>query len=259
MRYLAFVAFVAAAQTKFVFLNISRLADPDLTRLYHNRRLTHGCGGPATHPHHRLVATSRSRLLTNRYGGSPRLPDAPAPFMSSCALALPFAVRAAVVDATATAPAGMSRSSALLDRQSDVCGGRAAFSMARVRIAEGAPTRLLVANCIDFNRTNAMWHDNETERDFLNFSGVADTVAEIVVQARGPPTSIGVSGSWGIGKSSMIKLIRASVAGRARKGGDREFVFVEFNAWLYQGYDDARAALMDVSHEIFARLNWRCR
>ena len=30
-----------------------------------------------------------------------------------------------------------------------------------------------------------MWPDNETERDFLNFSGVADTVAEIIVQARG--------------------------------------------------------------------------
>ena len=27
---------------------------------------------------------------------------------------------------------------------------------------------------------------------------------------------------------------------------ERAFVFVEFNAWLYQGYDDARAALMDV-------------
>lgn len=91
-----------------------------------------------------------------------------------------------------------------------------------------------------------MWHDNETERDFLNFSGVADTVAEIIVQARGRPVSIGVSGSWGIGKSSMIKLIRASVAGRPLAAGEREFVFVEFNAWLYQGYDDARAALMDV-------------
>jgi hypothetical protein len=28
-----------------------------------------------------------------------------------------------------------------------------------------------------------MWPDNETERDFLNFTGVADTVAEIIVQA----------------------------------------------------------------------------
>ncbi|MBN8958643.1 MAG: ATPase [Rhizobiales bacterium] len=91
-----------------------------------------------------------------------------------------------------------------------------------------------------------MWPDNETERDFLNFSGVADTVAEIVVQARGRPISIGVSGAWGIGKSSMIKLTQASLAARPRKEGEREFVFVEFNAWLYQGYDDARAALMDV-------------
>ncbi len=91
-----------------------------------------------------------------------------------------------------------------------------------------------------------MWLDNETERDFLNFSGVADTVAEIIVQARGRPISIGVSGAWGIGKSSMIKLTRASLARRPRKEGEREFIFVEFNAWLYQGYDDARAALMDV-------------
>ena len=91
-----------------------------------------------------------------------------------------------------------------------------------------------------------MWADNETTRDFLNFSGVADTVAEIIVQARGRPISIGVSGAWGIGKSSLIKLTQASLAARPNKDGDRDFIFVEFNAWLYQGYDDARAALMDV-------------
>lgn len=91
-----------------------------------------------------------------------------------------------------------------------------------------------------------MWADNETTRDFLNFSGVADTVAEIIVQAKGRPISIGVSGAWGIGKSSLIKLTQASLSNRPRKENEREFVFVEFNAWLYQGYDDARAALMDV-------------
>lgn len=91
-----------------------------------------------------------------------------------------------------------------------------------------------------------MWPDNETERDFLNFSGVADTVAEIIVQALGRPISIGVSGAWGIGKSSMIKLTRSAIASREKKDGASKYVFVEFNAWLYQGYDDARAALMDV-------------
>lgn len=92
-----------------------------------------------------------------------------------------------------------------------------------------------------------MWPDNETDRDFLNFGGVADTVAEIVVQAKGRPISIGVSGAWGVGKSSMIKLVRRSLDQRAKDGeGKNKFIFVEFNAWLYQGYDDARAALMEV-------------
>src|ERR1700686_670310 len=90
-----------------------------------------------------------------------------------------------------------------------------------------------------------MWPDNETDRDFLNFTGISETVAEIIVQAEGRPISIGISGAWGVGKSSMIKLVRQSVAQRAKKG-ERDFIFVEFNAWLYQGYDDARAALMEV-------------
>jgi predicted KAP-like P-loop ATPase len=78
-----------------------------------------------------------------------------------------------------------------------------------------------------------MWHDNETDQDFLNFSGVAGTVAEIIVQAQGRPISIGVSGRWGVGKSSMIKLIRKSLAERTDQIGSPQ-VFVEFNAWLYQ-------------------------
>jgi predicted KAP-like P-loop ATPase len=90
-----------------------------------------------------------------------------------------------------------------------------------------------------------MWADNEADRDFLNFTGVAETVAEIIVQARGKPISIGVSGAWGVGKSSMIRMVRNGLAERT-EGRAKKFVFVEFNAWLYQGYDDARAALLDV-------------
>jgi predicted KAP-like P-loop ATPase len=91
-----------------------------------------------------------------------------------------------------------------------------------------------------------MWPDNESAKDFLNFSGVAQTVAEIVLQAKGKPTSIGISGAWGVGKSSMIKLVRQALEEHDKDQNPPSFVFVEFNAWLYQGYDDARAALMDV-------------
>jgi predicted KAP-like P-loop ATPase len=87
-----------------------------------------------------------------------------------------------------------------------------------------------------------MWSDNETSRDFLNFQAVAETAAEIIDQAKGSPISIGVTGGWGVGKSSMIKLVEAAL--RERTG--EKFLFVVFNAWLYQGYDDARAALVEV-------------
>ncbi len=90
--------------------------------------------------------------------------------------------------------------------------------------------------------TRSVWSDNETNRDFLNFRLVADMAAEVIVQANGRPLSLGICGSWGVGKSSMIKLLQDSLAARS----DAKFLVVNFNAWLYQGYDDARAALMDV-------------
>jgi len=87
-----------------------------------------------------------------------------------------------------------------------------------------------------------MWSDSETNRDFLNFHIVADTAAEMILQSSGRPLSLGISGSWGVGKSSMIMLVQDSLKAR----GNGKFLFVDFNAWLYQGYDDARAALIDV-------------
>lgn len=86
-----------------------------------------------------------------------------------------------------------------------------------------------------------MWSDSETDRDFLNFKGVADIAAEIISQAEGRALSIGVSGSWGVGKSSMLKLLGGSLKERT----EQRLIFVEFNAWLYQGFDDTRAALME--------------
>lgn len=96
-----------------------------------------------------------------------------------------------------------------------------------------------------------MWTDNETDIDYLNFSGVAETVAELIVQANSRPISIGIAGAWGVGKSSMIQLVQREL--ERRDTDHKKFLFVTFNAWLYQGYDDARAALMDVIGESLQR------
>ncbi len=42
----------------------------------------------------------------------------------------------------------------------------------------------------------------------------------------------------------MIKLIRSSLA--KRDTDPARYLFVEFNAWLYQGYDDVRAAMLEI-------------
>lgn len=91
-----------------------------------------------------------------------------------------------------------------------------------------------------------MWNDVETTQDFLNFTVVADTVAELIIESNGQPISIGVSGNWGAGKSSMVRMIGESLkkSDEERDGKEKNYVFLEFNAWLYQGYDDARTALM---------------
>lgn len=52
-----------------------------------------------------------------------------------------------------------------------------------------------------------MWNDIETTSDYRNFLVVSHTVAESIVESAENPISIGVSGNWGSGKSSMVKRL----------------------------------------------------
>lgn len=87
-----------------------------------------------------------------------------------------------------------------------------------------------------------MWHDVETTKDLLNFNVVAKTAAQLIRDSEGQPLSIGISGNWGTGKSSLVKMIGAALM--EDDSSDKKYLFIEFNAWLYQGYDDARMALL---------------
>lgn len=86
-----------------------------------------------------------------------------------------------------------------------------------------------------------MWIDVETLDDLLNFQMVADTAAKVIESAGDQPISIGVSGDWGAGKSSLSKMIVESL--RKNSSGTK-YIFIEFDAWLYQGFDDAKMALL---------------
>ncbi|MCJ2077666.1 P-loop NTPase fold protein [Methylobacterium sp. E-016] len=86
-----------------------------------------------------------------------------------------------------------------------------------------------------------MWADTDTDVDYLNYSEVAELVAEMVGSERLLPLSLGVFGTWGTGKSTVLRLVKRELQNTPTK-----YLFIDFDAWLYQDFDDARGALMSV-------------
>nr|QQZ51131.1 hypothetical protein JKL49_08365 [Phenylobacterium glaciei] len=86
-----------------------------------------------------------------------------------------------------------------------------------------------------------MWRDSESQDDFLNFTELAEQVATLATNASLLPISIGVFGTWGTGKSTVLSLVEQTL-----KNAEPAPIIVKFDAWLYQGFDDAKAALMEV-------------
>lgn len=92
-----------------------------------------------------------------------------------------------------------------------------------------------------------MWADTETETDFLNYSEVAELIAEMIATPDLLPISLGVFGGWGVGKSSTLRLVERELS----KAGST-YLVIKFDAWLYQDFDNARTALMSViADELF--------
>ncbi|NYT45628.1 hypothetical protein H0A64_12425 [Alcaligenaceae bacterium] len=91
-----------------------------------------------------------------------------------------------------------------------------------------------------------MWHDNETTVDYVNFRLVAKACAELIRDTGGEPISIGISGGWGAGKSSLVRMVASELESVEKSTGSEKskYVVVTFNPWLYQGFEDARTALL---------------
>lgn len=98
-----------------------------------------------------------------------------------------------------------------------------------------------------------MWSDNETTVDYLNFGVVADACAKLVQQAHGTPLSIGISGGWGVGKTSLVRMIESRLK-VAQTPGENTYVVVTFNPWLYQDFEGARSALLQLVGDEVLRL-----
>lgn len=89
-----------------------------------------------------------------------------------------------------------------------------------------------------------MWSDAESKVDYLNFSEIAESIADIICEPELLPISVGVFGNWGAGKSTILNLTKQVIEER-EKEEDKKFIHIDFDAWLFQGYDDARASILE--------------
>lgn len=95
-----------------------------------------------------------------------------------------------------------------------------------------------------------MWPDKESNIDYLNFGYLVNMVTDIATNRDLSPSTIGLYGDWGSGKSSLMKLARQKIEERdktLKRGDDESNQFkslcIEFNGWLFEGYEDAKTSL----------------
>lgn len=92
-----------------------------------------------------------------------------------------------------------------------------------------------------------MWSDNETSEDLLGFKVHANLLIDVVKDDSVLPISIGVFGDWGSGKSSILQIIKDKFEEKNENDEfiEKETLCIYFNGWTFEGYDDAKAALLN--------------
>lgn len=85
-----------------------------------------------------------------------------------------------------------------------------------------------------------MWLDNASNIDMLFYSPYADTIVNFIKEPELTPLTIGLYGSWGAGKSPLLQLIQQNIENNVK-----EAVCISLNAWQFEGYEDAKVAIME--------------
>src|SRR5688572_29404270 len=83
-----------------------------------------------------------------------------------------------------------------------------------------------------------MWSDNDTLEDLIGFRVHAELIGDVVTDTKLHPVTLGVFGDWGNGKTSIMKMLRDQLA------KEDDVAVLYFDAWLFEGYDDAKSALI---------------
>ena len=93
-----------------------------------------------------------------------------------------------------------------------------------------------------------MWSDRETRQDCLGYSTYVTVLANVCTHKDLAPLTLGIFGPWGSGKTSLMQMMMAQI--EATKGETKRST-LWFNAWMYEGREEAQSALI---HAILSNL-----
>jgi predicted KAP-like P-loop ATPase len=86
-----------------------------------------------------------------------------------------------------------------------------------------------------------VWQDNETAIDLLGFDIHANLIRSVITDPTVLPVTVGVFGDWGGGKSSIMKMLQKELSDERAYP---DVVCLYFNGWTFEGYEDAKSALL---------------
>lgn len=89
-----------------------------------------------------------------------------------------------------------------------------------------------------------LWSDEPSAVDLLAFQAVADTVAEAVLDDSLDPLAVGVSGPWGSGKTTVLRLLAVALKERGAAVPGERLLAVSTDPWRYDPTVGAKESLI---------------
>lgn len=87
-----------------------------------------------------------------------------------------------------------------------------------------------------------LWSDEPAKVDYLAARAIAETVAEAVLIDALDPLSLGLSGPWGSGKTTVLELVSSDL--KARSSDDDRVVVVRTDPWRYDPSVGAKESII---------------